>query len=370
MRCVHPDDLQSVLDDRTAAVGERRETMSEFRAVRPDGELRWVHVRTKPMLADDDTTLGHVGTVEDITVRKQAEAARAEDARISAALAHVGRELISSLETPVLLDRLCRLSAELLECRLQQYVAASARERCVRPRRGTRSGGGSMGGVEDDSLRRDPVRRARGAAAARVGRRLHPRATYRIRCSRAFSSGTARKSSAAFRSSEATTLIGLQIAAYRESDDGVLAGAGAHRAGSRPAGIDGPHERATRRGDGRGKSTQVRVHVDDVPRAAHAVERDPRVHRDAVGRGRPRISVIVCSGVSGGRVSTCSRWSSPRWSSTASPRAKTSPVGGGVVARRVDGSRRRVRRRARQTPPWRCAGTIPVRWRCIPIAGN
>ncbi len=42
--------------------------------------------------------------------------ASAHDAAISVALARVGRALISSLETPVLLDRVCNLTAEVLGC--------------------------------------------------------------------------------------------------------------------------------------------------------------------------------------------------------------------------------------------------------------
>ena len=59
------------------------------------------------------------------TVRRQAEAALRvrtgelqEEAAVSAALARVGHELISSLDTPVLLERLCQLTAEVLECDL------------------------------------------------------------------------------------------------------------------------------------------------------------------------------------------------------------------------------------------------------------
>jgi len=114
MRCVHPEDLPTVLRNRDSALRERRETVAEFRAVRPDGEVRWVQVRTKPMLADGTASVGHVGTVEDITVRKHADAAREEHARTSAALARIGQDLLSSLETPVLLERLCQLTATVL----------------------------------------------------------------------------------------------------------------------------------------------------------------------------------------------------------------------------------------------------------------
>ncbi|MBP1690132.1 MAG: adenylate cyclase, partial [Deltaproteobacteria bacterium] len=50
----------------------------------------------------------------DVTERTVAESVRAEAASTSAALVRVGQELISSLETPVVLERLCRLSTEAL----------------------------------------------------------------------------------------------------------------------------------------------------------------------------------------------------------------------------------------------------------------
>jgi signal transduction histidine kinase len=56
------------------------------------------------------------GIITDITQRRQAEAAMAEEAQISAALARVGREMISSVDAPVLLDRLCELNTEVLGC--------------------------------------------------------------------------------------------------------------------------------------------------------------------------------------------------------------------------------------------------------------
>lgn len=48
--------------------------------------------------------------------RRAAEAARRQEAAVSAALARAGRELIAGLDTPVVLDRLCQVTAELLDC--------------------------------------------------------------------------------------------------------------------------------------------------------------------------------------------------------------------------------------------------------------
>jgi PAS domain-containing protein len=50
-----------------------REYSDEFRFQTKEGSVRWVHVRSSPMFSDKGELIGHVGTVEDITERKQAE---------------------------------------------------------------------------------------------------------------------------------------------------------------------------------------------------------------------------------------------------------------------------------------------------------
>ena len=47
----------------------------EFRMQRPDGTIRWVHTRSRPLTNKAGQVTGHVGTTEDITERKEAEEA-------------------------------------------------------------------------------------------------------------------------------------------------------------------------------------------------------------------------------------------------------------------------------------------------------
>lgn len=54
--------------------------------------------------------------VRDVTLRQQMEGALREEARISASLASVGYELIASFGAPGLLQRLCELTSEALDC--------------------------------------------------------------------------------------------------------------------------------------------------------------------------------------------------------------------------------------------------------------
>ncbi|MBI4518916.1 MAG: PAS domain-containing protein [Deltaproteobacteria bacterium] len=90
---LHPDDLDGVIAEWAAAVGEGREFRREFRIRRPDGQVRWVRAGAAPMRADDGSLLGYVGTSEDITDRRQAgqellrsrQALRALAARLHAA---------------------------------------------------------------------------------------------------------------------------------------------------------------------------------------------------------------------------------------------------------------------------------------------
>jgi PAS domain S-box-containing protein len=79
-------------------------------------------VRTEKSWSDESITLLKI--VREIIAqalhRKRAEETVQAEARVSAALARVGQELIASLHTPKLLDRLCQVTAEVLECDYSQ----------------------------------------------------------------------------------------------------------------------------------------------------------------------------------------------------------------------------------------------------------
>jgi signal transduction histidine kinase len=56
-----------------------------------------------------------------------------EEAQISAALARIGQEMISSLDAPILLDRLCQLTTEVLECELSHTMLWQPAEKAYVP---------------------------------------------------------------------------------------------------------------------------------------------------------------------------------------------------------------------------------------------
>ncbi|HEY9633106.1 MAG TPA: response regulator [Coleofasciculaceae cyanobacterium] len=85
LQSIHPDDRELVLADWSAWALAKREYSNEFRVQTPQGIVRHVHIRTSPMLSAQGELMAHVGTLEDITQRKQAEEARTQVIREQAA---------------------------------------------------------------------------------------------------------------------------------------------------------------------------------------------------------------------------------------------------------------------------------------------
>jgi PAS domain S-box-containing protein len=104
LEAVHPDDrlaIKNSLAERNRAFFD-----GEYRVVRPDGTVRWVHDRSSPILDDSGHPYRVVGTAEDITELKEAaEAARrlaASEASVRArddVLAEVAHDLRNPLNT-------------------------------------------------------------------------------------------------------------------------------------------------------------------------------------------------------------------------------------------------------------------------------
>jgi PAS domain S-box-containing protein len=73
-RAVHPDDLERVLKEREVTSSEERDLPIEFRFQRAGGSARWVHARSTAVRDAQGRITGRVGTVEEITQRREAEA--------------------------------------------------------------------------------------------------------------------------------------------------------------------------------------------------------------------------------------------------------------------------------------------------------
>jgi PAS domain S-box-containing protein len=87
----------------------------EVRRQKKDGTPIDLSIATALLRDTKGAPIAAMGVLADITTRKQAERIIQEEGKVARALARVGQELISSLNTPILLDRLCSLTAEVLD---------------------------------------------------------------------------------------------------------------------------------------------------------------------------------------------------------------------------------------------------------------
>ncbi|MEH2433410.1 MAG: response regulator [Nostoc sp.] len=78
LESVHPEDRERAVATWSNYIREGRDYSEEFRFQTAHGIVRWVQVRSSPMLSGQGELLGYVGTLEDITERKQAEEVRAQ----------------------------------------------------------------------------------------------------------------------------------------------------------------------------------------------------------------------------------------------------------------------------------------------------
>jgi PAS domain S-box-containing protein len=69
---VHPDDVKRVMEATNSAIANRTICETEFRVIRPDGEVRWLANFAKAKYDENGRALGVVvGTLRDITTQRQ-----------------------------------------------------------------------------------------------------------------------------------------------------------------------------------------------------------------------------------------------------------------------------------------------------------
>ncbi|BAY31849.1 two-component hybrid sensor and regulator [Nostoc carneum NIES-2107] len=86
IKALHPDDREQILTATSTAVAQKNKKNSEGRHLKPDGSISWFYSQMVPEIAANGNLLGYIGTLTDITVRKDAEIALKESERRYATL--------------------------------------------------------------------------------------------------------------------------------------------------------------------------------------------------------------------------------------------------------------------------------------------
>jgi PAS domain S-box-containing protein len=102
LRHIHPDDQRRVRETAESAGREKVDYEVDYRIVHPGGDVRDIHTIGHPVLGPSGDVVEFVGTVMDITERKQAEKERERLRQVQADLARINRattmgELTASL---------------------------------------------------------------------------------------------------------------------------------------------------------------------------------------------------------------------------------------------------------------------------------
>jgi PAS domain S-box-containing protein len=101
-------------DDLEVIDNKQQKYIAEEVITDASGQRRFLETIKRPLVGVDGHADQLLGVATDITIRRIAEERLREEGKITATLAHVGREIIGSLSRPGALPRLCQLTAEVL----------------------------------------------------------------------------------------------------------------------------------------------------------------------------------------------------------------------------------------------------------------
>lgn len=87
IKALHPDDREQLLTATSTSLAQKSRKISEGRHLKPDGSISWFYSQMVPEIDANGNVLGYIGTLTDITVRKEAEIALKESERRYATLA-------------------------------------------------------------------------------------------------------------------------------------------------------------------------------------------------------------------------------------------------------------------------------------------
>ena len=114
MDAIHVDDRQRVLlASRTRQVAGLYD--EQYRIVKPDGSIRWIHDRAFPVRDGNGEVYRVVGVAEDVTLREEHEKRITRLNRVYAVLSGINTTIVRTRDRQELFDEACRIAVELGE---------------------------------------------------------------------------------------------------------------------------------------------------------------------------------------------------------------------------------------------------------------
>lgn len=114
LNTVHPEDREALLKVSPSLVEQEQE--QEYRILRPDGEIRWIRDRAFPIRNEAGTVYRIGGIAEDITERKQQEAALRDSAKRERATLRVVERMRQTLDIQQIFQVTTEELRHLLNC--------------------------------------------------------------------------------------------------------------------------------------------------------------------------------------------------------------------------------------------------------------
>jgi PAS domain S-box-containing protein len=115
MEAIYHEDREAVLMEWEACQADGRAYEGEFRFQQSNGVIRWVCSRAVPVYSEQDVVTGYVGTVEDITERKQMESELSARMRFSGLRADISMAVMRNEALPVLLNECASTLAAVMD---------------------------------------------------------------------------------------------------------------------------------------------------------------------------------------------------------------------------------------------------------------
>jgi PAS domain S-box-containing protein len=115
-RAIHPEDRREVFAAWTQAVENKFAFRSEHRLRHPDGTITWVITQSLPEIDTDGTVMGYIGTITDISDRKQAEQELSESAERERATSQTIQRMRQTLDLETIFAATTQELRQALNC--------------------------------------------------------------------------------------------------------------------------------------------------------------------------------------------------------------------------------------------------------------